>query len=64
MNCIINYLMFLMMIGLTVGMVINPYDIQNIEDINLIHTFKTPLILKVWAFIEIMIYLLMRYRYI
>jgi hypothetical protein len=56
--------MFLMMIGLTVGMVINPYDIQNIEDINLIHTFKTPLILKVWAFIEIMIYLLMRYRYI
>lgn len=39
-------------------------DIQNIEDINLLHIFKTPLILQVWAIIEIMIYLLMRYNYI
>ncbi len=42
----------------------NMYDIQNIDDINLVHTFKTPLILKVWAIIEIMIYFLMRYNYI
>ena len=40
------------------------FDIHNIDDIHLIHTFKTPLILKVWAIIEIMIYLLMRYNYI
>ena len=55
---------YLMMIGSPVEAVINSYDIQNIEDIHLIHTFKTPLILKVWAIIEIMIYLLMRYHYI
>jgi hypothetical protein len=53
-----------MMIGSTIGAVIYPYDIQNIEDISLIHTFKTPFILKVWAIIEIIIYLLMKYNYI
>jgi hypothetical protein len=40
------------------------FDIHNIDDIHLVHTFKTPLILKVWTIIEIMIYLLMRYNYI
>jgi len=56
--------MLSMMIGSPVEAIINSYDIQNIEDIHLIHTFKIPLILKVWAIIEIMIYLLMRYHYI
>jgi hypothetical protein len=62
----ITYLIILlMMINSTYSyMNVNQFDIQNIEDISLIHTFKTPLILKVWAIIEIMIYLLMRYRYI
>ena len=60
----ITYLIFLMMIGSTIGAIIYPYDIQNIEDISLIHTFKTPFILKVWAIIEIIMYLLMKYNYI
>jgi hypothetical protein len=63
-----TYLMIMMMIMTikpTIGMVVvHPYDIQNIDEINLLHTFKTPFILKMWAIIEIMVYLLMRYHYI
>ncbi len=40
------------------------YSIKTIDDIHLVYSFKSTMMLKVWFIIEIIIYLLMKYKYI
>lgn len=44
--------------------IFDQYSIKTIEDIHLVHSFKSTFTLKVWCIIEIIIYLLMKYKYI
>ena len=44
--------------------IFDQYSINTIDDIHLVHTFKTTFNIKVWFIIQIIIYLLMKYKYI